>query len=382
MSDLPDMTYADFSDGDWMQQALLLAEAGLYSTHPNPRVGCLLVKDNRLIGSGFHQKAGLPHAEINAIKDAQQRFESTNGATAYVTLEPCSHWGKTPPCANALIEAEISRVVIAIKDPNPLVSGCGIQILQDAGIEVTLGVCEKEAARLNRGFFLRMQKNRPWIRTKIAATLDGKTALHNGISQWITSAKARQDNQHYRASASAILTGIQTVLADDPQLTVRNIDIERQPLRIVVDTHYRFPVNARMIDGHPILVATCKKETNKALKLAQQQVETLVLPESNGHVCLQSLMVELARRQINEIHVEAGSKLNGALVNAQLIDEALLYLAPKFMGDRARGMFDLPEMTQLDLMTKLSISHLSQLGDDIKILGRIIYPSCKKKTAF
>ena len=354
-------------DHGMMARALQLAERGLWTTSPNPRVGCAVVRDGEIVGEGWHEKAGEPHAEVNALRAAG---ELARGATAYVTLEPCSHHGRTPPCAEALIAAGVSRVVAAMSDPNPLVAGQGLAMLRAAGIETASGLMENEARELNIGFVSRMTRGRPWLRLKVAASLDGKTALNNGVSQWITGPDARQDGHRWRARACAILTGIGTVRDDDPQLNVRAVETTRQPLRIVVDSKLETPLTARILQGGPVLVAAAVDDEKKANLLRLAGAEVLVLPNAAGKVELRDLLEELARRGINEVHAEAGFKLNGSLLREGLVDELLLYLAPCLIGHAASGLFNLPELTTLDGKRRLRIHDLRQVGADIRVLAR------------
>lgn len=359
-------------DHRFMGQALRLARRGLYSTTPNPRVGCVLVQDGAVIGEGYTQPAGQNHAEIEALADASSRHADPRGASAYVTLEPCSHYGLTPPCVEALIQAGVGRVVAAMQDPNPLVAGQGLERLQRAGIATACGLMATEAAELNIGFVARMSRGRPWLRLKIAASLDGKTALNNGRSQWLTGAAARLDGHRWRARACAILTGIGTVRDDDPRLSVRDIDTDRQPLKVVVDSRLELPLSAQLLTGGELLVAAAQADAAKIDALRRAGAEVVVLPNAQGKVDLAALMRELARRGINEIHAEAGSKLNGSLLREGLVDELLLYLAPMLLGDAARGMFDLPELADLAGRQQLRLTDLARIGDDIRILARLL----------
>jgi diaminohydroxyphosphoribosylaminopyrimidine deaminase/5-amino-6-(5-phosphoribosylamino)uracil reductase len=354
-------------DHGMMARALQLAERGLWTTSPNPRVGCVLVRDGEVVGEGWHEKAGEPHAEVHALRAAG---EKARGATAYVTLEPCSHHGRTPPCAEALIAARVSRIVAAMTDPNPLVSGKGMALLQSAGIETASGLLENEARELNIGFVSRMTRGLPWLRLKVAASLDGKTALNNGTSQWITGPDARRDGHAWRARACAILTGIGTVRDDDPQMSVRDVAATRQPLRVVVDSHLDIPLTARILQGEPVLVAGAIGNTEKeaALRSAGHVVE--ILPNAVGKVDLQALLELLAQRGINEVHAEAGFKLNGSLLREGLVDELLLYLAPCLIGHNASGLFNLPELTTLAGKQRLKIRDLRQIGEDIRLIAR------------
>lgn len=358
------------ADHAHMARALQLARRGLFTTTPNPRVGCVLVKDERMVGEGWHERAGQAHAEVHALRLAG---EAARGATAYVTLEPCSHTGRTPPCADALIQAGVTRVVAAMMDPNPLVAGRGLSTLRDAGIAVDCGVLEAEARELNIGFVSRMTRHRPWLRLKAAATLDGMTALNNGVSQWITGPDARRDGHRWRARACAILTGIGTVRDDNPGLTVRDVDwhgqMPRQPLRVIVDSRLEIALNAQVLQGGA-LVACAKPDADKIARLKNQGVEVLVLPNASGKVDLAALLVELARRGINEVHSEAGRALNGSLIREGLADELLLYLAPALIGDAAQGLFRLPELTSLDQKRQLIWQDVRQVGADLRILAR------------
>ena len=354
-------------DHGMMARALQLAERGLWTTSPNPRVGCVLVRDGEVIGEGWHEKAGEPHAEVHALREAGVR---ARGATAYVTLEPCSHHGRTPPCAEALIAAGVARVVAAMTDPNPLVAGKGLALLQAAGIETASGLLENEARELNIGFVSRMTRGRPWLRLKVASSLDGKTALNNGVSQWITGPAARTDGHRWRARACAILTGIGTVRDDDPQLNVRAVETSRQPLRVVVDSKLEIPLSARILQGGPVLIAGAVENIEKIALLRSTGAEVVIFPNAAGKVELSDLLQELARRGVNEVHAEAGFKLNGSLMREGLVDELLLYLAPCLIGDAASGLFNLPELTTLDGKRLLQIRDLRQIGEDIRLIAR------------
>jgi diaminohydroxyphosphoribosylaminopyrimidine deaminase / 5-amino-6-(5-phosphoribosylamino)uracil reductase len=356
------------SDYAYMAQALRLAEKGLYSTSPNPRVGCVLVRDRRVVGSGWHERAGAPHAEINALAAAG---EAAVGATAYLTLEPCSHHGRTPPCTDALIKAGIARVVAAMEDPNPLVSGSGYAKLLDAGIEVQTGLMAVEAKALNIGFVVRMSRGRPWVRIKIAASLDGKTALNNGASQWITSEAARRDGHRLRARSCAVMTGIGSVLADNPRLTVRHLETARQPLRVVVDSRLEIPVDARLLRGAGELIFTATASEGTIGALHEVGARVIVLPDQNDNVDLSAMMQKLADFEINEVLVEAGWRLNGALINAGLVDELVIYLAPYLIGDAARGMLKLPELTDLEVKRALTIEDIRRVGSDLRLTAQL-----------
>jgi diaminohydroxyphosphoribosylaminopyrimidine deaminase/5-amino-6-(5-phosphoribosylamino)uracil reductase len=356
------------ADSQWMARALHLAERGLYGTSPNPRVGCVLVKDGAMVGEGWHARAGEPHAEVHALRMAGTR---AHGATAYVTLEPCSHHGRTPPCADALITAGISRVVAAMQDPNPLVAGQGLETLRAAGIKVEFGLMEAAARALNIGFHARMTRGMPWVRSKIAASLDGRTALGNGESKWITGEAARQDVQHWRARSCAVLTGIGTVLADDPQLNVRGIETPRQPLRAVVDTALRLPPDARLLQQRGVLIYTAAADAGRIAALEQASAEVRVLPDASGQVDLRAALRDLAARGSNEVLVEAGGTLNGALLQQGLVDELVLYLAPQLLGDAARGMAALGELTRLAQRVDLEWQDVRHVGGDLRIVARI-----------
>lgn len=352
-----------------MARALELAGRGLLTTTPNPRVGCVITRDGVSVGEGWHRRAGEAHAEIEALRLAGDR---ARGATAFVTLEPCAHHGRTPPCADALIAAGISRVVVAMEDPNPLVAGRGLERLRLAGVAAQCGLMSTEALELNIGFVSRMTRGRPWIRLKAAATLDGKTALNNGTSQWITGAAARRDGHAWRARACAVLTGIGTVLADDPQLNVREVACERQPWRVLVDARLEVPTSARILSGGHCLVATASDDRSRIESLQTLGIEVVSLPNPAGKVDLQLLMHELGRRSFNEIHVEAGVKLNGSLLRERCVDELLLYLAPMLVGDNAQGLFKLAAADALDQATRLDIRDIRQLGKDLRIVARPI----------
>lgn len=356
------------ADHEYMAQALQLAQRGLYTTTPNPRVGCVIVRDGAVVGEGWHERAGAPHAEIHALAAAGER---ARGATAYVSLEPCHHHGRTPPCDEALIAAGVARVVVAMRDPDPRTAGLGLERIKQAGVATATGVLENEARELNIGFVSRLTRGRPWVRMKIAASLDGKTALLNGKSRWITGEAARSDGHHWRARACAVLTGIGTVRDDDPQLTVRAVDTPRQPRRVVVDSRLETPLTARILAGGGVLIACAVDDKMKIGRLQDQGAEVIVMPNAAGKVELPALMQELGRREINELHVEAGCKLNGSLINEGCVDELLLYFAPCLIGERARGMADLPELADLGGRRGLKISETRMVGSDLRILARL-----------
>lgn len=359
----------DFSrnDREYMTRALALAARGLFTATPNPRVGCVVVRDGEVVGEGWHEAAGLPHAEVNALRQAGAR---AHGATAYVTLEPCNHHGRTPPCTEALIAAGVARVVAAMRDPNPLVSGQGFARLAAAGIAIDQGLLETEARELNIGFVSRMARKRPWVRMKIAASLDGRTALANGQSQWITSQAARDDGHRWRARACALLTGIGTLREDDPQLNVRALQTPRQPLKVLIDSRLEAAPEAKLFRSGRTLVFAGGSYPAKSAVLAALGVEVVVLPNAGGKVELPQMLEELARRGVNELHVEAGSKLNGSLLREGCVDELLIYLAPMLIGDAGQGMFHLPEVTALSAASRLAIVELTTIGDDVRIRAR------------
>lgn len=361
---MPNFSAADYQH---MAQALRLAERGLYSTDPNPRVGCVLVREQQVVGTGWHARAGGAHAEVHALQAAG---DLARGASAYVTLEPCCHHGRTPPCTQALIAAGVQRVVAATLDPNPQVAGKGLAQLQAAGIAVDCGVLEAEAQALNLGFFQRMRHARPWVRLKLAMSLDGRTALANGASQWITGAAARQDVQHLRARSSAILTGIGTVLADNPHLNVRLPNATRQPWRIILDRHLRTPPHANILQAPgKTLIFTCTAERAAHTALRAAGAEIMVLE----HYQLPQIMAELAQRECNELHVECGATLAGALLQAQCVDELVLYLAPLLLGDQARPLFHLPNLLDMQQRWALAVLETRALGNDWRITLRPQY---------
>ncbi len=361
------------SDHKHMGRALELAARGLYTTDPNPRVGCVLVRDGEVVGEGWHVRAGGPHAEINALRAAGDRAA---GATAYVTLEPCCHHGRTPPCTGALISAGVRRVVAAMEDPNPQVGGAGLKALQMAGIEVRAGLLAPEAERLNPGFVMRMREGRPWVRCKLAMSLDGRTAMASGESQWITGADARRDVHRWRARSSAILTGIGTVLADDPLLTVRLDQADdgpaRQPLRVILDTRLKTPPEARLL-GAPgeTLILTGVHDSDRGARLRDEGVSIITLPVEDGRLDLAAVMRHLGRMEINELHIEAGARLSGALLAGGWVDELLVYMAPHLMGDAARGLFSLPGLERMEQRIELSIDDIRAVGRDWRISASV-----------
>ncbi|MGE0351289.1 bifunctional diaminohydroxyphosphoribosylaminopyrimidine deaminase/5-amino-6-(5-phosphoribosylamino)uracil reductase RibD [Hydrogenophaga sp.] len=370
---------------DAMQAALAQARRSLRLSNPNPRVGCVITSaDGRVIGEGHTQQAGGPHAEVMALGDAQSRAESVVGATVFVTLEPCSHHGRTPPCCDALIAAGVGKVVVALGDPNPQVSGRGLQRLRDAGIDVELLPPDHELARashdLNIGFFSRMVRKTPWVRMKIAASLDGTTALHNGTSQWITGEAARTDGHAWRARACAVLTGIGTVLEDDPMLDVRLVETPRQPHLVVVDSRLETPLNARLFSppaGHmkrQIWICHALQDADRQAALQARGAQLIHLPGVNDKVDLAAMLVELGRREVNELHVEAGHKLNASFLREGLVDELLIYLAPELLGQGA-GMTCLGPLQRLEDGLKLRFTSSGPIGDDLRITAQVLGPN-------
>lgn len=366
-----------FSQTDFvhMERALALAWRGLYTTDPNPRVGCVLVKNGEVIGEGYTQPAGQDHAEVRALKDARARGHDLRDATAYVTLEPCSHFGRTPPCANALIEAKVARVVAAMEDPNPQVSGRGLSMLRDAGIEVRCGLLANEASELNIGFVSRMTRGRPWVRMKVAASLDGRTGLPSGESQWITGEAARADGHAWRARASAILTGIGTVKEDNPRMNVRAVDTPRQPHRVLIDSKLEVPLDAHILAGPPTLIFCSTMDPlleERAVALRDRGAEIVPLANEAGKVDLPAMLKELGARGVNELHVEAGYKLNGSLLREGCVDELLVYLAPSLLGNNSMSMFNLIAPESLDARVQLAFHTVDRIGSDVRILARLV----------
>ncbi len=396
------------TDYQYMARALQLAAQGLYTTHPNPRVGCVIVRaghmNDGIIGEGWHVRAGEPHAEVHALAQAGAH---ARGATAYVTLEPCCHHGRTAPCVDALVEAGVTRVVAAMIDPNPKVAGQGLARLAAAGIVTESGVLQAQAEALNAGFMMRMREHRPYVRCKLAMSVDGRTAMANGESKWITSAAARADVQRLRASSAAILTGIGTVLADDPALTVRMEGVARQPLRVVLDSQLRLSPQARLLNAPgSVLIVTTVQDRARSARLVRENVAVSVQPArhdcmaapwhpaiaallhpctadaggratpgavAEGGVDLTALMQMLAaEHEVNEVLVEAGPTLNGALLNAGLIDEVIIYMAPHLMGDAARGLFHLPGLQQMNQRIALDIQDIRAVGCDWRISAKIV----------
>jgi diaminohydroxyphosphoribosylaminopyrimidine deaminase/5-amino-6-(5-phosphoribosylamino)uracil reductase len=360
---------ANITESAAMTLALQQAELAMTISTPNPRVGCIIVKDNTIIGRGHTQAPGGNHAEIEAMRNAAANGHDVRGATVYVTLEPCSHFGRTPPCADALIKAGVGRVVAAIGDPNPQVAGQGLARLAAAGIAVESGLMADAAREMNIGFFSRMQRGKPWVRMKTAASLDGKTALHSGVSQWITSPQARDDGHAWRARACAVLTGIGTVRQDDPQLNVRAVATPRQPRRIIIDSRLAIAPQAKILAGGGSWVFCAVDDPLKREILESGGNEVIVLPNRDGKVDLPAVIAELGKRQINELHVEAGAKLNAALISEGCVDELLLYLAPSLIGD-ARDMFALPALPSLAQQIPLKFHDVQRIGPDLRVLAR------------
>lgn len=366
MTDRVEQTGTD--DARYMARALELARNGLYTTDPNPRVGCVIVNAGAIVGEGWHEAAGKAHAEVNALKKAGRKAA---GATVYVTLEPCCHKGRTPPCTAALIKARVQRVVYAMQDPNPQVAGKGADALRAAGIAVEAGPLQAQAEELNPGFISRMTRGRPYVRAKIATSLDGRTAMASGESHWITSTASRADVQHWRGRSAAVLTGIGTVLADDPLLTVRDFKVARQPLRVIVDTRLSLPENAKLLSAPgETLVVTGNQDSDYAENLQRAGAEILYLPGRQG-VDLAALLEHLAHREVNEVLVEAGRTLCGALVEQRLIDEFIVYLAPCILGDSARGMFRVAGLEQLSDRIPLTIVDVQPMGEDWRMIARL-----------
>ena len=360
------------SDTHWMSLALSWAEKALFITSPNPRVGCVIINaQGTLLGAGHTQPAGQAHAEIMALQDAKQRGLDVAGAIAYVSLEPCSHQGRTGPCCEALIQAGLSRVVVAVQDPNPQVSGNGIARLRQSGMQVDVGILQDKARALNQGFFKRMTTGLPWMRLKVAASLDGQTALSNGVSQWITSAAARQDGHAWRARACALLTGIGTVLEDDPQLNVRDIDSPRQPTLVIVDSKLETPLNAKLWQTQREVWIYCAIEAaDRRAALEAKGARVMCLPNAHGKVDLRAMQQDLGQRSINEVHIEAGFKLNGSLLGDGLVDELLVYLAPMLIGN-GLGIANLGPFASLSQALKLDIQNVASVGDDIRVIAHM-----------
>lgn len=365
------MTAFSAEDHAFMARALQLAERGRDTAPPNPNVGCVIVKNGRIIGEGFHAKAGEPHAERVAMNACT---ESLEGATVYVTLEPCAHQGRTGPCADALVEARVGRIVAAIEDPYPKVQGRGFAKLREAGIRVDIGCMAAQAEDAHRSFLHRIRSGRPWMRIKAAASLDGRIALANGASKWITGKAARRDVHALRARSAAMLTGIGTVLADDPELTVRHVPCTRQPKRILIDSRLDVPPTAKILQGEPAIVFTSSRDEARRKRIAATGAEIVDAPEDAakpGKTDLAAVARMIADRDIGDVTIETGSRLNGSLLAAGVVDEIVLYLAPMLLGDAAQGLFALPEMRSLDAAIRPRIVEVRQVGDDIRVTARL-----------
>ncbi|QJR14720.1 bifunctional diaminohydroxyphosphoribosylaminopyrimidine deaminase/5-amino-6-(5-phosphoribosylamino)uracil reductase RibD [Usitatibacter palustris] len=357
-------------DHAYMARALALTARGRDTASPNPSVGCVIARAGKVLGEGWHERAGEAHAEVRAIAAAK---ESVEGATAYVTLEPCNHHGRTPPCVDALLAAKIGRVVAAMEDPNPLVKGKGAQRLRDAGVQVDVGLMQSEATEAHRGFVTRMTLGRPWMRIKSAASLDGRIALANGESQWITGEIARRDVHVLRARSCAMLTGIGTVLRDDPQLTVRHVPATRQPKRVLIDSRLDVPLEAKILQGEPPLIFTVSTDADKRKRIEATGAEVVTAPidpKKPGKTDLVAIAQELGKRGFNEVTVETGAKLNGSLVAAGVIDELVLYFAPLVLGTGAQGLFDFPDLTSLSDAKRLRILDVRFVGEDLRLTAR------------
>lgn len=358
------------ADARFMARALQLARRGMYTTDPNPRVGCVIVKGGEIIGEGWHERTGQPHAEINALNQAGKIHSQQSGV--YVTLEPCCHSGHTPPCTQALINTGVMRVVAAMRDPNPQIAGKGFRELEANGIQVDVGLMEREAEALNPGFISRMKQGRPYVRVKLAASLDGRTAMVNGESKWITGAAARADVQKWRARSSAIVTGVGTVLADNPMLTVRDSKLGRQPLRVVVDSRLRTPPTARLLQGEgKTLIVTADQDIKQAENLKRSGAEVAYIAAKKNNVDLTALMKHLASLEMNEVLVEAGETLCGAMLQENLVDEIVLYIAPHIMGGKEHGMFMLPALARMADRVNLDIIDTRTIGKDWRVIVKV-----------
>ena len=360
------------NDNSPMHEALALAQQAIGLTEPNPRVGCVITNaDGRVIGRGHTQQAGGPHAEVMALRDAKERGENVRGATVHVTLEPCAHHGRTAPCCEALIEAGVARVVMAIEDPFPLVAGQGAARLRAAGIEVQVGELAEPARELNIGFFSRVGRGRPWVRLKAAVSLDGRTALNNGVSLWITGIDARTDGHAWRKRASALLTGVGTVLDDNPRLDVRLVETPRQPLRVIVDSRLETPPSSRILDAPgPVLIYAAQTEAARQAALRERGAEIALAPGPRGKVDLVAMLADLAQRGVNELHVEAGHKLNGSFVREGLVDEFLIYMAPSLLGV-GRELAAFGPLEHLEDHLALRFVSVTPIGDDLRIVARL-----------
>jgi len=352
-------------DHRFMARALKLADKGVFTTHPNPRVGCVITKNGVVVGEGYHKFAGQAHAEIHALKQAGKY---ARGSTLYVNLEPCCHHGRTPPCTDAIIKSGVSRVVIAMEDPNPLVNRAGISVLKKAGIIVETGINHDRAMRLNRGFIKRIIEGKPWVTLKIAVSLDGKTALQSGDSQWITSEPARLDAHRLRAASSAILTGVGTVLRDDPEMTARVPEVERQPLRVILDSRLSTPANAKILNAKgAALIMTAPNMLSDAEIYPQKNVEVIGVPMKGSAIDINEVLLELGRREVNDLMLEAGSRLSGALLEQSMVDEVVVYMAPDLLGSDARGMFRIPGIEEMHDKHLLEFTDIRKVGRDIRL---------------
>lgn len=357
-------------DVKWMQQALAQAQSVMHLTSPNPRVGCVIVQDGQMVAAGATQQAGGPHAEVMALAQARERQIDLSQCTVYVTLEPCSHYGRTPPCVQALIQAKPLCVVVALLDPNPLVAGRGIRALQEANIPVQTGVCAEMALEQNPGFVSRMLRKQAWLWLKVAGSLDGRSALLNGQSQWITGPEARQDGHQWRARSCVVLTGIGTVLADNPLLNVRGIETPRQPIRAVVDTHLRLPTDAKLLNGDPVWVFTTSNDASKTKQLADKNAQVIQVGKSAaGHADLAEVLAFIDEQAINEVHVEAGGLFSGAMLQTGRVDQILSYVAPTLLGP-GQPIVTLPELQQLSLAQRFEFCDAERLGKDVRLLLR------------
>lgn len=357
------------SDHRYMSRALQLARRGMYTTHPNPRVGCVVVKDDKIVGEGWHEYVGGPHAEVNALGQAGER---STGADCYVTLEPCNHTGRTPPCTGALMKAQVSRVIAAMVDPNPKVAGQGMETLRNNGIEVDAGLLEAESAKINPGFIKRMSQGMPYVRCKLAMSLDGRTALNNGESKWITGPDARKDVQILRAKSSVVMTGIGTVLSDDPQLNVREVEgYDRQPYRIIIDRKLRCPASARILQPPGRAIIFTAKEDKQQAALEQAGAEVVVINSEEDSFLSDVLRYLAGEKEVNEVLLESGAGLAGSMLRQGLIDEMVLYQAPVLLGDRAKGLFHLPGLKTMNDKIELDLIEQRMIGRDTKITLKV-----------
>ena len=357
-------------DVKWMQLALAQAQSVMHLTSPNPRVGCVIVQDDQVVAVGATQQAGGPHAEVMALAQARANNVDIARCTVYVTLEPCSHYGRTPPCVQALIYAKPLRVVVALLDPNPLVAGRGIRALQEANIPVQTGVCADAALEQNPGFVSRMLRQQAWLWLKLAGSLDGRSALLNGQSQWITGPEARQDGHQWRARSCVVLTGIGTVLADNPLLNVRGIETPRQPIRAVVDTHLRLPVDAQLLNGDPVWVFSTRNDAAKVAQLADKNAQVIQVGQNaDGHADLAEVLAYIDQQAINEVHVEAGGLFSGAILQTGRVDQLISYVAPTLLGP-GQPIVALPELQQLSLARRYEFFDVQRLGNDVRLLLR------------